>query len=338
MGEAWPRFWQAEVERLNPLVRPNGPRSGHEESAEVDGEAEEREAKRRRTERQEQDEQEQQSADAGEVSEEEAQQDAQEDAQEGREPVIACDPGRPTREEFLYHRCTHWPFRAWCRHCVRGRAIASPHRSKKEDKREFLGEGRVPTISLDHCFLGSEEEAAAGNPFLIIYDDHSESLFAVALASKEYHDWLAELVKSIIDELGYAGVRIVIKHDNAQELIKLRSEVTARRSAPTVPMESPVAESKCNGAIERAVRTWQGQFRTLKDHLEYELGSELGPRSPIWTWCAWWAAALLNRVKVTSSGRTPFELYTGHRSRADCSIRRANALAMASGKERRRQV
>ena len=221
MGEAWPRFWQAEVERLNPLVRPNGPRSGHEESAEVDGEAEEREATRRRTERQERDEQEQQSADAGELSGDEAQQDAQEDAQEGREPVIACDPGRPTREEFLYHRCTHWPFRAWCKHCVRGQPIASPHRSKKEEKREFLGEGRVPTISLDHCFLGSEKEAAAGTTLLMIYDDHSESLFAVALASKESHDWLAELVKSIIDELGFAGVRIVIKHDNAQELIKL---------------------------------------------------------------------------------------------------------------------
>ena len=38
----------------------------------------------------------------------------------------------------------------------------------------------MPTISLDHCFLGSEEEEAAGNPFLIIFDDHSESLFAVA--------------------------------------------------------------------------------------------------------------------------------------------------------------
>ena len=209
------------MERLNPVVRPNGPRSGHEESAEVDGEAEEREATRRRTERQERDEQEQQTADAGELSGDEAQQDAQEDAQEGREPVIACDPGRPTREEFLYHRCTHWPFRAWCKHCVRGQPIASPHRSKKEEKREFLGEGRVPTISLDNSFLGSEKEAAAGTNLLMIYDDHSESLFAVALASKESHDWLAELVKSIIDELGFAGVRIVIKHDNAQELIKL---------------------------------------------------------------------------------------------------------------------
>ena len=30
------------------------------------------------------------------------------------------------------------------------------------------------------------------------------------------------------------------------------------------------------------------------------------------TWCAWWSAALLNRVKIQESGRTAYELYTGH--------------------------
>ena len=154
---------------------------------------------------------------------------------------------------------------------MRGRAIASPHRRQTERRKEFQDEGRVPTISLDHWFLGSEEEAASGNPFLIVFDDHSESLYAVAVATKEYEDWLAEYVKAIIDELGYSGVRIVIKHDNAKELVRLRSEVAARRTAPTVPIDTPVKESKCNGAVERAVRTWQGQFRTLKDHLEHEI-------------------------------------------------------------------
>ena len=278
------------------------------------------EPKRSRKERQGEEQEAVQSEAAEEAQEQEtaqgeAAEDAQDDAQEGRRPVIACDPGRPTREEFNTHRCTHWPFRAWCRHCVRGRGIASPHRTHTGENKEFREEGRVPTISLDHCFLGSEEEAASGNPFLILFDDHSESLFAVAVPTKEYQGWLADLVKAILDELGYAGVRIAIKNDNAQELIKLRSEVTARRAAPTVPLESPVAESKCNGAVEKAVRTWQGQFRTLKDHLEYEIGEELGPRSTIWTWCAWWAASLLNRVKVTTTGRTPYELYTGHKAR-----------------------
>ena len=168
---------------------------------------------------------------------------------------------------------------------------------------------------MDHCFLGSAEESAAANPFLIIYDDHSGSLYAVAVASKQYEDCLADYLKAILDELGYAGTRVAIKCDNAPELVRLRAEVTARRQAPTIPIAVPVKESKGNGAVERAVRTWQGQFRTLKDHVEYEVKSELGPRHPLLTWCAWWAAALLNRVVVQPNGRSVYELSTGHRSK-----------------------
>ena len=149
----------------------------------------------------------------------------------------------------------------------------------------------------------------------MVYDDYSGALFAVAVATKEYEDWLAEYLKAITVELGYGGARIAIKHDNAPELIRLRTELTSRRGAPTVPITVPVKESKNNGAVERAVRTWQGQFRTLKDHAEFELKSELGPRHPLLTWCAWWAAALLNRVQVQPNGRTAYEMYSGHRAK-----------------------
>ena len=164
--------------------------------------------------------------------------------------------------------------------------------------------------------MGTEEEQASGNPFLVIYDDYSESLFTIAVPSKEYGGWLADFVKATIDELGYGETRVALKSDNAPELLKLRTEVAARRRAPTVPITIPVKASKSNGAIERAIRSWQGQFRTLKDHVEYETNSVLGPRHPILTWCAWWSAVLLNRVKITERGRTPHELTTGHRSRA----------------------
>ena len=134
----------------------------------------------------------------------------------------------------------------------------------------------------------------------------------MAVASKECEDSLADYLKAVLDELGYGGCRVAIKCDNARELLKLRDAVSARRSAPTVPITVPVKESRGNGAVERAVHTRQGQFRTLKDHAEFELGEEFGPRHPMLTWCAWWSAALLNRVKIQESGRTAYELYTGH--------------------------
>ena len=74
---------------------------------------------------------------------------------------------------------------------------------------------------------------------------------------------------------------------------ELRRLVSAKRSQPTVPLDVPVRESKGNGAVEKAVRTWQGQFRTLKSHLESEIGTEIDKKHPILQWMAWWAGSLL---------------------------------------------
>ena len=72
--------------------------------------------------------------------------------------------------------------------------------------------------------------------------------------------------------------------------------------------------------MEKAIQTWQGQFRTLKDHLEYMIDTPLGPRYRALTWCAWWASLLLNRVRVTPNGRTPWEMVCGHKARTPLAI------------------
>ena len=91
--------------------------------------------------------------------------------EEARQPRLPHQPGRPTKREIAEHCVSHWPFRSWCRHCVRGRAVSSPHRSRTDADREF-GRSRIPPISLDHCFMGSaeDEQSAHGSPILIIYD------------------------------------------------------------------------------------------------------------------------------------------------------------------------
>ena len=88
------------------------------------------------------------------------------DEEEARQPRLPHDPGRPTKEEVRRHMVHHWPYRAWCRHCVRGRAVSSQHRTKTDEEKE-CGRSRIPTISFDHCFLGtaSDGESAHVNPF-----------------------------------------------------------------------------------------------------------------------------------------------------------------------------
>ena len=73
---------------------------------------------------------------------------------------------------------------------------------------------------------------------------------------------------------------MALKSDAAPELRESKKMVAAKRSSPTVPLEVPVRESKANGAVERAVRTWQGQFRTLKSHRESGIAFGAAARTP----------------------------------------------------------
>ena len=182
----------------------------------------------------------------------------------------------------------------------------------------------MPTISLDHCFMGSEDSGEDGvptpaleNPCLIMYDADSEAIYCLPVASKAVSEYIVHCVKAVIDELGYGDVRIALKHDAAPELIALRQQVRELRTAPTTPIDVPVQESKMNGAVERAVRSWEGQFRTIRDHLESELSAiderQIIATHPLWQWCAWWASSIMNRYVVRPNGRTTYELITGHK-------------------------
>ena len=38
------------------------------------------------------------------------------------------DPGQPTESEHGEHLTTHRPYRSWCKFCLMGRGVNSPHR------------------------------------------------------------------------------------------------------------------------------------------------------------------------------------------------------------------
>ena len=193
---------------------------------------------------------------------------------------------------------------------------------------------------MDHCFLGSELDEAdrKQRPFLILHDSKSESLYCIPVQSKAISEWIVICFKTLIEEMGYGGIIIGFKSDNAEELIYLKRKVSEMRSAETVPITVPVRVSQSNGAIERAVKTWQGHFRTLRSHLEVEVGVAICPDHPIWEWCALWANCILRRYAVRSSGRTSYEMVTGHRANVPIAcfgmtiLRRRKRKEAGSGK------
>ena len=69
----------------------------------------------------------------GQINTHECQATAEEEEQAACPPCLPS-PYQPTRIEYLEHCVTHFPFRAWCRHCLesRGREFGHSHTGSKD--------------------------------------------------------------------------------------------------------------------------------------------------------------------------------------------------------------
>ena len=59
----------------------------------------------------------------------------------------------PTEAELEEHMVTHLPFRSWCSHCVKGRAVAGKHQ-----KNVLKPESTISTVHMDYCYMVKEGE------------------------------------------------------------------------------------------------------------------------------------------------------------------------------------
>ena len=92
------------------------------------------------------------------------------------------------------------------------------------------------------------------------------------VASKAVINYVVYRGKSVIDELGYSDVRIAPESDALPELQHTWEQVRNLWTAPATAIDVPVQESKINGAVERAIKSWDGQLNTIRDHVEGGLG------------------------------------------------------------------
>ena len=58
-----------------------------------------------------------------------------EESEETRRPKHRALPANVSKEEFDSHQLTHLPFRSWCDHCVRGKAVDDAHRPRIDPDR-----------------------------------------------------------------------------------------------------------------------------------------------------------------------------------------------------------
>ena len=104
-----------------------------------------------------------------------------------------------------------------------------------------------------------------------------------------------------------------MKSDQDTALIALKDALAVRRKAETAFIESPVRQSKCNGLVERAIRNWRDQHRTLRHHVEHRMGAKMKEKSALSTWLVSFAAEVINKHRLQPCGRTAFEKLTHHK-------------------------
>ena len=67
--------------------------------------------------------------------------------------------------------------------------------------------------------------------------------------------------------------------------------------------------------VERAIRNWRDQCRTLQHQFERRLRTKLSPGSAMSTWLVTWAADVIDKYRVRYCGKTSFEKMTHRRCR-----------------------
>ena len=205
--------------------------------------------------------------------------------EEAREPCVLRDPGAPTEAEVERHNVTHMPFRSWCPACVEGKA-----RDKYHQKAEGQVGKEVPEIVFDYCFLGSEGEDTVA--IQVTRDRRTRMIFAHVVPKKgfSHEHGTMELIKDIA-KLGYN--EIILKCDGEPALKTIQEEVRRQRSEKTILENSPVGDSRANGAAERAVQAIAEQVRVIRRGLEQRLELRLSGKHPVTAWLVERAAAPL---------------------------------------------
>ena len=90
--------------------------------------------------------------DAGEPRRAQDDEELPDGEEEGDAPRGLPCPGAPSTAERVAHELTHYPYRKWCEHCVRGRAVGPNAKKVPAAGRETS----VPRAHMDYAYLQEE--------------------------------------------------------------------------------------------------------------------------------------------------------------------------------------
>ena len=139
---------------------------------------------------------------------------------------------------------------------------------------------------MDYMFL-NDEDGNNNQAQMVLVDHRYGRVFSYSVPRKGVAgeaEWLPKRMIKDIDNMGYTDVRIQIKSDQEASIVAIQEYIRLHRKAATIPINSPVGESECNGRAENAIRRVKEKTRTLMAQLEDGIGEKISERSNIIPW------------------------------------------------------
>ena len=161
------------------------------------------------------------------------------DAEEPLEKRVAPNVKTPKKSEIEEHEKTHLPFRSWCKCCVKGRGVASPHTSVLRD------DPKAPQVDIDYCFPRAK--------VTILGIKHSLSGATVSILVPMKGGsiaWVSKHIKNLID-YEWGMTTVIMKSDGEPAIKDLKRLIKEQRKHhPTIMESSPPDEHQSNGKAE----------------------------------------------------------------------------------------
>lgn len=225
---------------------------------------------------------------------------------EGRPARGVLAPKPPSATERMTHELTHYPYRAWCRFCIRGRARDNPHRKLAITEEFELG---LPMFQGDYFFLRTIQEdkvitAVSG------VDARSGCVVAAVVPKKGGELLVEQMFEQALMKFGLTG-EMIWQIDRESSLVDLVKRVAGKRKAKTIIRLTPKGSKQSLGYAENVHGIIDGLCRVMKEVIEGFCDVIILADSPIVTWMVRHASFIVTNFTVRSDGRTPHQVVHG---------------------------
>ena len=203
-------------------------------------------------------------------------------SEEAQRPKHRALPANVSKEEFDAHQLTHLPFRSWCDHCVKGKAVDDAHRPRTDTHR-----GETKT-DMDYFLARATDPQHA---VLNCLDFQSGAVFS-AVVVKGGDPYALAVAIEAIKFTGRTRMIILCEQENAvKNFVDIFRD---SRTHETAVINTPKGSSASAGGFERA--HYEKQIRTLRSRFEENYGS-------LWIWttrcCHSWCGTVRGRSRIT---------------------------------------